>query len=82
MTIYPMDTYALEVRWSTVRMMLVMICTFDLRTHDIDFSNAFGQAEQNVSPVYMTCPSGVGLNSYDVLLLKKSLYGQVGAPDL
>ena len=57
-----------------------MTCIFDLKTHVIDFSNDFSQTEQKGPPVYMEFRTGVGMNSYEVVILKKLLYGQTEVP--
>jgi hypothetical protein len=75
------ETYAPVVAWTTVRMMMVMAATLNLKTTQIDFSNAFVQADLQES-VYIELPTGFGSpTSGDyVLKLNKSLYGLCQAP--
>jgi len=77
------DTYAPVVSWTTVRLMLVLTIILGLETQQIDFSNAFAQADLP-KPVYLELPrdfpAANGQNM--VLQLHKSLYGQIEAPKL
>ena len=82
MVIYPVDIYTLSVRWYTVIVMLIMTCIIDLKMHVIDFMNTFYQAKQRWTPVYMACFHLDEMDSYEVLLLNKSLQGQDEAPML
>ena len=78
------DKYAPVVSWSTVRMLLVLSLNLGWKTRQVDFSNAFVQAELE-EDVYINVPSHFqnddGLTSKEaVLKLNKSLYGLVQAP--
>jgi hypothetical protein len=75
------ETYAPVVSWTTVRMMLVMAATQGLRTTQIDFTNAFVQADIK-EDVYIELPSGFGspIDGDYILKLNKNLYGLCQAP--
>jgi hypothetical protein len=75
------ETYAPVVAWTTVRMMMVMAATLNLKTTQIDFSNAFVQADLNES-VYIELPTGFRSPTGGdyILKLNKSLYGLCQAP--
>ncbi len=78
------EKYAPVVSWSTVRMLLVMSIDLGWETRQVDFSNAFVQAELN-EEVYIKMPQhfvdSTGDTTDDaVLKLNKSLYGLVQAP--
>ena len=77
-----LDTYAPVVSWITVRLMLIFALILNLKTRQIDFSNAFAQADLT-EPVYMELPADFTADGDDCILqLHKSLYGQVEAPKL
>ena len=61
--------------------MLILSILLELCTLSTDFSNAFAQAEMKGDPVYIEVPFRVPgfKRDSEVLLLKKSLYGQVDA---
>ena len=80
MSINTMETYVSVVLWSTVIMMSTMTSIFDLKTHAIDFSNAFAQDKKKLSPIYMAFPPGVGVNSDGSLMLNKILHVRVESP--
>ena len=75
------ETYAPVVAWTTVRMMLVMAATQGLCTTQIDFTNAFVQADIK-EDVYIEMPQGFGSPSDGdyILKLNKNLYGLCQAP--
>jgi hypothetical protein len=75
------ETYAPVVAWTTVRMMMVMAATLNLKTTQIDFSNAFVQADLDEN-VHIELPTGFGSPDEGdyVLKLDKSLYGICQAP--
>ena len=50
------ETYAPVVQWSTVRMMLTLTMKLGLRTKQVDYSNAFVQADIDVD-VYCELPT-------------------------
>ena len=78
-------TFAPVVSWVTVRLLLILSLILSLKNTQIDFSNAFAQADL-VEHVYLDLPRGFnpeGAKSQDYCLeLQKSLYGQVDAPRL
>ena len=75
------ETYAPVVLWTTVRMMLVMAATQGLRTTQIDFTNAFVQADIK-EDVYIELPAGFDspIDGDYILKLNKNLYGLCQAP--
>ena len=75
------ETYAPVVQWSTVRMLLTMVLANDWTTRQVDYTNAFAQAEIN-EEVYIEPPRGFAPKSKtdQVLHLLKSLYGLKQAP--
>ena len=75
------ETYAPVVQWSTVRLLLSTVLTEGWATRQVDYTNAFAQAEIN-EEVYIECPRLFGPKSGSprVLKLLKSLYGLKQAP--
>ena len=77
------DKYAPVVAWSTVRLVMTLSIHLGWETRQIDFGNAFVQADLN-EDVYLNLPPGFtgehGDRQNRVLKLKKSLYGLVQAP--
>ena len=76
------ETYALFFQLSTVRALLVMSIVLNLATQQIDFSNAFCQADID-EEVYFEMPKDFGdPRGRDMVLLRlnKSLYGTKQAP--
>jgi hypothetical protein len=75
------ETYAPVVQWSTVRLLLSTVLTEGWATRQVDYTNAFAQAEIN-EEVYIECPRlfGPKSGSARVLKLLKSLYGLKQAP--
>ena len=77
------EKYAPVVSWSTVRLVLIMAIHLGWATRQIDFSNAFVQADLK-EEVYLSLPPGFvgedGSRKNMVLKLNKSLYGLVQAP--
>ena len=73
MVIYPIDIYNKVVLWYRLIIMLILICIFDLKLHDIDFINTFYQAEQKGQPLYMACYPWFEMGSYEVMLLNNIL---------
>ena len=77
------ETYAPVVQWSTVRLMFSLSLSLGLKTKQVDYSNAFVQADID-EEVYCELPQeflGPDGGEY-VLKLKKSLYGLKQAPRL
>jgi hypothetical protein len=75
------EKYAPVVQWSTVRMMLCLSATQGLKSRQVDFTNAFVQADLK-EDIYVKCPEGYGAENGEevVMKLNKSLYGLVQAP--
>ncbi len=78
------DRYAPVVAWSTVRLLLCLSISNDWVTKQVDFSNAFVQAELK-EDVYVTLPAMFdgpnGETGKEVCMkLNRSLYGLVQAP--
>ena len=78
------EKYSPVVGWSTVRMLLCLSLSQGLKTRQVDFSNAFVQAELKRDEfIYIDVPKGFETDSDEgtmVLKLKRSLYGLVQAP--
>ena len=53
------ETYAPVVQWSTVRLVLTMILSHGWHTKQVDYTNAFAQAEIN-EEIYIEPPRGFG----------------------
>jgi hypothetical protein len=70
------STYAPVVQWLTVRMMLILSASLDLKTFQVDYSDAFAQAHLK-EEIYLKLPQGsTGKHGKDtVLKLQQSLYG-------
>jgi hypothetical protein len=75
------ETYAPVVHWSTIRLLLSTVLTEGWTTRQVDYTNAFAQAELR-EEVYVECPRLFGPKSGTdkVLRLLKSLYGLRQAP--
>ena len=75
------ESYAPVVQWSTVRVILILVLKFGLATRQVDFNNAFAQADCK-EEVYVECPRGFEPSEGEdmVLRLNKSLYGLRQAP--
>ncbi len=75
------ETYAPVVQWSTIRLLLSTVLTEKWTTRQVDYTNAFAQAELH-EEVYVEFPRLFGPPSGEdrVLELKKSLYGLRQAP--
>ena len=75
------EKYAPVVSWSTVRLLLCISISNNWKTRQVDFSNAFVQAELK-EDVYVTLPAMFAdENETDVVMkLNRSLYGLVQAP--
>jgi hypothetical protein len=83
------ETYAPVVSWSTIRLVLLLSTILNLKTCQVDYTQAFPQAPLD-DPVYMRLPQGWFVNSFGelqqhsnpkfrdkehFLQLKKNLYG-------
>jgi Reverse transcriptase (RNA-dependent DNA polymerase). len=75
------DTYAPVVQWSTIRIVLTLALKHGWSTRQVDYTNAFAQADIQ-EEVYIEPPRGFsGQDGLDkVLKLRKSLYGLKQAP--
>jgi hypothetical protein len=75
------ETYAPVVQWSTIRLLLSTVLTEGWTTRQVDYTNAFAQAELH-EEVYVECPRLFAPKSglAKVLRLRKSLYGLRQAP--
>jgi hypothetical protein len=75
------ESYSPVVQWSTVRLMLILSIVHGLETRQVDYVNAFAQADVD-KDVFIELPQGYEhLNDVDcVLKLNKSLYGMSDAP--
>lgn len=79
------EKYSPVVSWSTVRMLLSLSLSQDLCSRQVDFSNAFVQAELSSDEhIYVALPKGFEMSGEgdeeQVLKLRRSLYGLVQAP--
>ena len=70
------ESYAPVVAWTTVRLVLTLALIFDLKTHTIDYTNAFAQPPLD-EEVYIELPQSFSApdDGDYVLRLRKSLYG-------
>ena len=75
------ETYAPVVSWSTIRLLLSTVLQEEWTTRQVDYTNAFAQAELNEA-VYIEPPKLFAAKSKKdlVLKLRKSLYGLKQAP--
>ena len=76
------ETYAPVTSWSTVRLMFTLTIVCKLESVQVDYTNAFAQANLK-EDVYITVPQGFVPSDPTrsiVLRLLKSLYGLVQAP--
>ncbi|KAI2499350.1 hypothetical protein MHU86_15132 [Fragilaria crotonensis] len=75
------DTYAPVVQWSTIRLLLSTVLTEGWATRQVDYTNAFAQANLN-EEVYLEFPKMFAPKSRSNVVLKliKSLYGLRQAP--
>ena len=77
----PFETYSPVVQWSTVRLLLILSIVHGLQTRQVDYVNAFAQADLT-KDVFIDLPAGFQ-HEHDFpccLWLKKSLYGMSDAP--
>jgi len=79
------DTFAPVVQWSTIRLLLTLVLSKNWTTRQVDYTNAFAQADLN-EQVYLETPRGflsAGKDKFDkVLHLQKSIYGLKQAPKI
>ena len=78
-----LDCHSPVVSWVTVQLMMSFGLLLSLQSKQIDFSNAFVQAELE-SPVFLEIPQGYESKETGdmVLELHRSLCGQIEAPKL
>ena len=76
------ESFSPVVQWSSVRVMLILSIVHGLHTRQVDYVNAFAQADQPSNKIiYMEFPPGYTNPTDDcVLRLKKTLYGAVDSP--
>ena len=75
------ETYAPVVQWSTIRLVLTMVLSHGWVTRQVDYTNAFTQADLK-EEVYIESPKGFERKDKKDMVLKllKSLYGLRQAP--
>lgn len=74
----PFDTYSPVVAWSTIRLMLIMAVILDLKTTQVDYTNAFVQAKA-APGTFIEMPRMFEKQGF-ILELNRNLYGQRDAP--
>lgn len=74
------DIYAATGAYRSFRILMALVCAFELQCHQIDFKNAFTNADMD-DEIYTTCPPGYG-KSGKVWKLLKALYGLRKSPKL
>ena len=75
------EVYAPVCKWATIRSVLAFAVKHDMKTRQIDFSNAFIQSElKEEDKVFVKLPQGFGYKEDAVLQLQRSLYGQRNSP--
>jgi hypothetical protein len=76
------ETYAPVATWGSIRLVLVITLVHKWKTRQIDFVQAYTQADPEIPNMYMELPKGFVVDNDDstnkryVLRLKKNLYGQ------
>lgn len=74
------DTYAPVASWSIIRLLLILVITKQWKTRQIDYVQAYTQADAETDLLYMKIPKGFTIdngNAKDyVLSIKKNIYGQ------
>jgi len=75
------ESFSPVVQWSSVRLLLILSIVHGLQTRQVDYVNAFAQADLD-KEVYIEPPQGFKDEFPDdvVLRLNKSLYGMTDAP--
>jgi len=75
------ESYSPVVQWSSIRLMLILSIIHGLETRQVDYVNAFAQAELD-KDVYVELPQGFEylFDEGCVLKLNKSLYGMTDSP--
>ena len=74
------ETYAPVASWSIIRLLLAMVITKKWKTRQIDYVQAYTQADAETDLLYMKIPKGFTIQDGDpndyVLSIKKNIYGQ------
>ena len=72
------DTYAPVASWGSIRLIMVLALLQNWKYRQLDFVQAYTQAEPEYEHMYMEVPKGFNINNSKeyVLKLKKNLYGQ------
>jgi hypothetical protein len=74
------DTYAPVASWDTIRLMFSLCVQHGIKSRQIDFANAFVQADRD-EPIYLSLPPGFSqTSSTHCMKVTKSLYGDARAP--
>ncbi|KAE8852990.1 hypothetical protein PTNB73_10517 [Pyrenophora teres f. teres] len=74
------DIYAATGAYRSFRILMALVCAFGLLCHQIDFKNAFTNADMD-EEIYTTCPPGYS-QAGKVWKLRKALYGLRKSPKL
>jgi hypothetical protein len=74
------EIYAATGTYRSFRILMALVSAFGLLCHQIDFKNAFTNADMD-DEVYTTCPPGFGMPGKCWKLLK-ALYGLRKSPKL
>ena len=74
------DIYAVTGAYRSFRILMALVCAFGLLCHQIDFKNAFTNADMD-EEVYTACPPGY-CTPGKVWKLRKALYGLRKSPKL
>ena len=74
------EIYAATGAYRSFRILMALVCAFGLLCHQVDFKNAFTNADM-CDEVYTTCPPGFGVPGKCWRLLK-ALYGLRKSPKL
>jgi hypothetical protein len=74
------DTYAPVASWSIIRLLLILVLTKQWKTRQIDYVQAYTQADAETDLLYMKIPKGFTIDTDNpqdyVLSIKKNIYGQ------
>ena len=74
------DTYAPVASWLVIRLILILVVTQGWKTRQIDYVQAYTQADAEHDLLYMKIPKGFEVSHGDsndyVLKIKKNIYGQ------
>ena len=74
------DTYAPVASWPIIRFLLILVLTKQWKTRQIDYVQAYTQADAETDLLYMKIPKGFTIDNANpkdyVLSIKKNIYGQ------